>query len=302
MLREIPVSYVSLSNGEKLAYRKIGDKGETLLLIHGNMSSSIFFDTLMENLEDDYIIYAVDMRGFGDSSYHKPIESLADFAYDIKLFIEVLGLNNLIIAGWSTGGGVALELAADLKEKVKKVMLIESVGIKGYPIFKKDAEGKPILTELLSSYEDIANDPIQVKPAVTALETKNKEFFRNIYNLLIYNKRQPESLRYERYLEAIVKQRNLIDVDYALVHFNLTNESNGVCEGNNRKTSIKAPILIIQGEDDLVVPAVFAHETKKQLGDIADLVIFKDSGHSPLTDQLEKLIKVINTFIKEGRK
>lgn len=299
MLREIPVSYVSLSNGEKLAYRKVGQKGETLLLIHGNMSSSVFYDTVMESLEDEYIIYAVDLRGFGDSSYHKSIESLADFAYDIKLFIEELALNDFIVAGWSTGGGVALELAADIPERIKKVILIESVGIKGYPIFRKDAQGKPIMTELLSSYEDIGNDPIQVKPAVTALATKNKEFFRNIYNFLIYNKRQPEPIRYERYLEAIVKQRNLVDVDYALVHFNLTNEHNGVCEGNNRKTLINAPILIIQGEDDLVIPVAFSEETKKQLGSNAEMILLKDSGHSPLTDQFEKFIEVIRNFINK---
>jgi len=176
MLREIPVSYVSLSNGEKLAYRKLGSKGKTLLLLHGNMSSSVFYDTVMETLEDEYIIYAVDMRGFGDSSYTKPIASLADFAYDIKLLIEELKLNNLIVAGWSTGGGVCLELAAILPEVIEKVILIESVGIKGYPIFRKDEQGRPIMTELLSSYEDIANDPIQVKPVVHALETKNKDF------------------------------------------------------------------------------------------------------------------------------
>ncbi len=299
MLKEFPVSYISLTNGEKIAYRKAGHQGQTLLLIHGNMSSSVFYDTVMETLENEYTIYAVDMRGFGDSSYNKPIRSLRDFAEDIELLIKELNLQDIIVAGWSTGGGVALELACDMPNCIKKVVLIESVGIKGYPIFKKDDNGQPIMTKLLSSYEDIANDPVQVKPAVHALETQNKEFFRNTYNLLIYNKKQPEPSRYDRYLNAIVKQRNLVDVDYALAHFNMTDEYNGVCQGSNRKEGIKAPVLIIQGEDDLVVPVIFAQETKRQLGDIAEMVLLKDSGHSPLTDQFDKFIEVMRNFINK---
>jgi pimeloyl-ACP methyl ester carboxylesterase len=299
MLREIPISYLPLSSGETIAYRKVGEKGKTLLLIHGNMSSSVFYDTVMEKLEDEYIIYAVDMRGFGDSTYNKPIRSLKDFATDIEGFVEKMNLEEFVVAGWSTGGGVALELAAALPNRVKKVILIESVGIKGYPIFRKDAEGKPIMTELLSSYEDIANDPVQVKPAVMAFESENREFFRTIYNLTIYNKNQPEEERYERYLDAILKQRNLVDVDYALAHFNMTNEHNGICEGSNRVTSIKSPVLIIQGEDDLVVPVVFAEETKKQLGDLATWRLLKNSGHSPLTDQFDQLIKEMRDFINK---
>jgi len=91
----------------------------------------------------------------------------------------------------------------------------------------------------------------------------------------------------------------LVDVDYALAHFNMTDEHNGVCMGNNSKADIKNPVLIIQGKDDLVVPVVFAEEMKKQLGDIADLVLLEDSGHSPLTDQFEKFIEVIKEFINK---
>lgn len=299
MLKEYPVNFLNLHNGETLAYREAGTTGKTLLLIHGNMSSSIHFDTVMERLENEYKIYAVDMRGFGDSTYNQPIDSLYDFALDIKDFVEQLKLTDLTVLGWSTGGGVALELAVLLPDVVKKVILLESVGVKGYPIFKKDANGQPILTERLSTREEIAQDPIQVLPPLNAFKNNDREFFRTIYNFSIYNLKQPEPERYERYLDGIMKQRNLIDVDYALVHFNMTNDSNGVCEGTNRIKDVKADVLIIQGEKDLVVPKMFGLEIKQYLGDRAELALFDHVGHSPLTDDFETVIKKITEFMNK---
>ncbi|ERJ11818.1 intracellular short-chain-length polyhydroxyalkanoate depolymerase [Haloplasma contractile] len=297
MLKEIPLNYQSLENGETLAYRKTGTKEETLLLIHGNMSSSIHYDIVMEELEDDYTIYAVDLRGFGESSYNKPVNSLHDFAKDIELFIKELNIDHFSVIGWSTGGGVALELAADLPQQVMKIILVESVGIKGYPMFKKDETGKPILTERISTKEEIAEDPVQVLPILKAYEMENTDFIRQIWNMTIYTNNKPSEERYERYLKEIIKQRNLVDVDYSLVHFNMTDESNGVADGSGRVNHIKAPVLIIQGEKDLVVPVNFAQETKKHLGQRSELKILKDSGHSPITDQFEAFIDAVREFM-----
>ena len=39
--------------------------------------------------------------------------------------------------GWSMGGGVAMQFTANHPNFVEKLILVESVGMKGYPIFKK---------------------------------------------------------------------------------------------------------------------------------------------------------------------
>ncbi len=64
---------ILLSNGETLAYREEGVGEKILLLIHGNMSSSKHWDILVKKLCDKYRIIAVDMRGFGGSTYNNPI-------------------------------------------------------------------------------------------------------------------------------------------------------------------------------------------------------------------------------------
>lgn len=294
-MKQYPVQYINLENGEIIAYRQAGNKGKTILLIHGNMSSSVHFQETIEQLENDYKVYALDLRGFGDSSYKKPLNSLHDFAEDVNLFINALDLDHIHMLGWSTGGGIALEVAADLKTRIEKVYLLDSVGIKGYPMFKKDAHGQPILTELITSKEDIAADPVQVLPVLQAYEANNRAVLRAIWDAAIYNLNKPNDEDYEIYLDAIFKQRNLVDVDYSLVHFNMTHDSNGVNNGSGRMDLITAPIVIFHGQKDLVVPISFAEEIKAYFKEQATFEVFENAGHSVLTDDLDLFI---NTFKK----
>lgn len=87
----------------------------TLLLIHGNVSSSLFWQPLMVALPEDIDAYAVDLRGFGDSET-LPVDAtrgLRDFADDVHSVVETLGLTDIDVMGWSMGGGVAMQYALD---------------------------------------------------------------------------------------------------------------------------------------------------------------------------------------------
>lgn len=296
-MKNIKLKSIEIPNGETLGYRECGSGDKILLLIHGNMTSSKHWDLVMENLPNDYKVYAVDLRGFGISSYNKPINSLKDFSDDIKMFVDEIGLEKFYIGGWSTGGGVAMKFTADYQKYVEKLILIESVGIKGYPIFKKDNEGRAIMTELLKTKEEIAEDPIQVIPIVNAYKNKDTKTLRKIWEQTIYTHNKPEESRYVDYLDDMLTQRNLVDVDYALATFNISNSDNGVILGNNDVEKINIPTLIIQGDRDLVVPMDMAKGIKEGIGDNAKLTILKDSGHSPLIDNLNELIQNIIDFI-----
>lgn len=296
-MKDYPVQTLTLKNKEVIAYRECGQGEKTLILVHGNMSSSVHFQTVMEQLESQYKIYAVDMRGFGDSSYHAELNSLKDFAEDIELWIEALDLNDFSILGWSTGGGVVLEIAADLPERVKQVLLLDSVGIKGYPMFKKDDKGQAILSQLLTTKDEIKTDPIQVQPILNAYETQNKDFLKLVWNAVIYNIKQPSESDYEMYLDAMLKQRNLVDVDHALVHFNMTHDFNGINTGSGRIDLIKCPVVIMHGKLDYVVPFSHAEEMKRYFNDQAILIPFENVGHSCITDDLDLFVSTVRTQV-----
>lgn len=284
-MKQYPVNTLTLKNGETIAYREAGKGEKTLLLIHGNMSSSVHWQPLMEALETEYRLVAPDMRGFGDSSYHRPFDSLRELAEDMEDTVLHLGLGNFTAIGWSTGGGVVLEMAADMPERVNKAILLDSVPPTGYPMFKKDEKGQPILGQPLRTKEEIAADPVQVAPVLAAYASGNRDMLRAIWNAAIYNMNQPSPEDYELYLDAIFKQRNLVDIDYSLMTFNMTDSATLFSPGSGRLSKIECPVVLLHGEKDLVVPLAWARMAMGQI-EGSRMITFSDAGHSVLTDDL----------------
>ena len=128
--------YISIGK-ETIAYLDEGT-GPAVVMVHGNMSSSVHYEPLISRIKDSYRCIALDLRGFGDSTYNERFDTLEELADDVNLFTEALGLDSYYLVGWSNGGGVSLKLCAKHPHKVKKFFDIEGAGLKGYPVFKKE--------------------------------------------------------------------------------------------------------------------------------------------------------------------
>ncbi len=293
----ISVQSVRINNGETISYRKAGEGEVTLLLIHGNMSSSQHWEPLLKALPPGFTAYAIDLRGCGDSSYQQPVNSLADFAEDIADFTRELNLDKFIPIGWSTGGGVAMLLAAEYPRLVDKLVLLETVSYQGYPIYRKNEKGEPIAGEFYASKEEMAADPVQVAPVQAAYEAGNSDLLRYLWDELIYTANKPGPEDYEKNIAATMKQRNLVDLDWALAAFNIGHKFNGVTQGNGLVDKISCPVIAFWGDSDLVVTRAMVEETVEAIGDSARLVILENCGHSPVTDSLEEILQEINEFV-----
>jgi len=251
-------------------------------------------EILMERMEDRYKIFAPDMRGFGASTYNQRISSLKDLADDIKFWADQLELKRFTLVGWSTGGGVAMQFAADNPGYVDRMVLIDSVGIKGYRLIR--TENSPVdyatLRKLGSKVSNWSLDHMKKYNVYP-----NREFIRRIWDKVMYNKNRPSDELYEEYLDDAMTQRNVADIHYALLRFNISTEHNGLVPGNGRVKLITAPTLILQGDRDLVVPPFTGEEIAAALGAVGRLVILSDSGHSPLIDCMDKLVQNLEDFI-----
>ncbi|MGI6377871.1 alpha/beta hydrolase [bacterium] len=290
--------YVEIPSGEKIAYLEEGKGDKVLVLLHGNMSSSIHWTPLIEKLEHDYKIYAPDFRGLGDSSYNKPFDSLEELGEDIKAFCDKLAIKKAAFAGWSAGGGVVLYLAATYPKLVKQVLLVNSMSYRGYPVYKKDANGQVLLGQVYKSKEEMALDPVQVLPVQTAIEAKNYELMENVWNFAIYSAgRGPSPEDGHIYLTETLKQRCLIDVDWALANFNMSDKHNGYNPGNGLAAKVTCPIVSYWGEKDITVPSYMALENKEGFKQL-EFVVIKDSGHSPIIDQTDFLAQSFKEHLK----
>lgn len=293
--------FVKLSNDEKYAYIEKGAGEKTLLLIHGNMSSSLHYMPLISRLPDDLRVIALDLRGFGDSTYNKGFDHLDELANDVALFINALKLKTpLAVAGWSAGGGVALSLASKHNTLVDKVILINSMSYRGLPIYEKDVNGQPDIRAPYKSKEAMAKDAVQVVPMLNALKNNDVAFMKYIWDLTIYNVGKPSAEDNEVYMKETFKQRCLVDLDWALTQLNLgVGLSYSLVEGDGSLTKMSAKLLSIYGVNDVIVPEFMARETVGALGKKARLITYKKCGHSPLVDNPDQLTKDILAFLAE---
>ncbi|WP_163100746.1 alpha/beta fold hydrolase [Peribacillus alkalitolerans] len=294
----ITLKSVTLPNGETLGYRERESGEKIVLLVHGNMTSSMHWDLLMEAFDHQYKIYAVDMRGFGISTYLKPVESIKDFADDIKSFVDELGLKDFAMVGWSTGGAVSMEFCADYPGYCNQLVLLASASTRGYPFFGTNEDGALDVTKRLSTLEDIKKDPIRTIPIQGAYDSGNKELLKAIWNSLIYTKNQPSAEQYDEYLDDMLTQRNLAEVYHSLNTFNISNES-GVRAGSSKVEKICIPVLILRGDEDLVVTDTMTKEIIQDLGPVAKYIELTGCGHSPLIDNLDLLKTSITNFLQE---
>ncbi|WP_394279169.1 alpha/beta fold hydrolase [Microbacterium sp.] len=88
---------------------------QTIVLVHGNVSSSLFWQELMQDLPAELRVIAIDLRGFGGSE-HAPIDAtrgVRDFSDDIHAALTALGIDAAHFVGWSLGAGVVMQYALD---------------------------------------------------------------------------------------------------------------------------------------------------------------------------------------------
>lgn len=288
---------IVIKNGEVIHYIEKGTGDKTVLLIHGNFSSSLHYTPLLDRLPRNMRVIAPDLRGYGDSSYYRRISSLKDFAEDMYLFLQGKKIPKAYVVGWSLGGGVALELAASHPDVVEKMVLINSTTHRGYPIFKKGENNQMLVGQVYESPEELGKDLVQVVPLLEAQKTKNFAVMSWVFDKTIYTVGKPSVEDNTLWINESLKQRNLIDADWALANLNMSSQHNFYNAGTNNIGHVKCPILHTWGKKDIVVPEYMVLENVKALEKQSKLVVYEDCGHSPLVDVPDQLTKDILDFI-----
>jgi pimeloyl-ACP methyl ester carboxylesterase len=135
-----------------------------ILFIHGNVSSSRFFDATLAMLSccpPRYRVLAPDLRGFGRSE-GKPVDAtrgLRDFSDDLNALVTILGHRpdqKIHLVGWSLGGGIAMQYAIDHPTEVASLTLISSMPPYGM-LGTKDTIGTPCWPDYAGSGGGMAN-------------------------------------------------------------------------------------------------------------------------------------------------
>jgi pimeloyl-ACP methyl ester carboxylesterase len=134
------------------------EDGVPVFFIHGNASSSRFFEETLAALPPRYRGLAPDLRGYGDSET-KPLDAtrgLGDFSDDLHALVEALGLEEFHLVGWSAGGSVAMRYTMDRPSGVASLVLVDPMSPYGFG-GTKDSGGTPCWPDYAGSGGGTAN-------------------------------------------------------------------------------------------------------------------------------------------------
>jgi len=99
--------WVQTTDGVRL-WVNIEGTGRPIILVHGWTMSSLFWRR-QSQLAEKYQVITIDLRDHGKSQVTPRGHTLKRYAFDVREVITALGLNKVMLVGWSMGGSVVLE-------------------------------------------------------------------------------------------------------------------------------------------------------------------------------------------------
>jgi pimeloyl-ACP methyl ester carboxylesterase len=107
-------------------YYAIYGKGEPLLLLHGGLGQIEMFGPNLAKLAKSRQVIGVDLQGHGRTALGSREISLIDMGNDMAGVLTQLGYGQVDVLGYSMGGGVAFQFAAQHPEMVRRLVLVST--------------------------------------------------------------------------------------------------------------------------------------------------------------------------------
>jgi pimeloyl-ACP methyl ester carboxylesterase len=265
---------VALPNGQTLAYIDMGARsGAPLVFIHGYTDSARDWTPMLPYLSKRDRLILVDIRGHGQSSKPECCYTRLDFAYDIKLLLDVLGVRKADIVGHSLGSIIAQTFAEYWPERTARVVLISSSG--GSP---PDRPKKPPQFDFAAEIRKL-KEPIEAdSPFMIAWWDSPTPV-------------DPDFIRRQRKDAAGIPLRVWLAVlDQALP------AASAYTDLQSTLPRLKAPTLLIWGSKDPIMEEDVRQSLRTALP-AATVKIFDGLGHNPFWEDPRGVAEVINAFL-----
>jgi pimeloyl-ACP methyl ester carboxylesterase len=272
--------------GLRLHYVEWGDpKGETVVFVHGIRDQCRSWDLLISALLAERVplehAVAIDLRGHGESDWPATRRGYQheDFLYDLGAVLRNLEKETVTLVGHSLGGSMALIYAGCFPEKVKSLVLLESLG----PFARADEDVPEIMTERLKG-RDYVEIPFPYGSLAEAAKALQKRFplipDRAAAHMALYGTRKTGA-RYRWRHDPVLRYRTT------------TMLSEGQIEAFIRR--VACPILFVHGTESDFMKSVRGPRAK--LFHNARIVAVQGAGHHIPHEKPEELAKIIGPFL-----
>jgi pimeloyl-ACP methyl ester carboxylesterase len=271
-LETAPTHYVE-GHGNRFAYRRLGPSTGTPLILLQHFSGNIdAWDPAVVNaLAADRPVIAFDNVGVGLSTGQTP-DNVATMARDAVDFINVLGLSEVDLLGFSLGGCVAQQIAAEHGRLVRKLILVGTA--------PKGGE-----EHLLAVLQEAFSQTGAPDPRLPLFFTKSSASRSSGLAFLKRTQVRKEDRDTDNGSAVTDPQAK------ALITWCATPDP-----GHAILRAIRQPALVVSGSHDTMLPANNAYAIFKELSN-AQLALYPDSGHGALFQHHEMFVSHVQTFL-----
>jgi pimeloyl-ACP methyl ester carboxylesterase len=260
--------------GSRFVYREIGQPGGIPMIFLNHLTAVLddWDPRVVDGIAQHHHVIVFDNRGVGGSGGLTPT-SVAEMARDAIAVIDALGFKKIDLFGFSLGGFVAQSIAHQRPELVRKLVLAGTGPAGGHDIEKVAA--------VLSGAMDRAK--------ATGKQPKHLLFFG-------------QSARAQKGAEAFLKRlgERLEDRDQEIQLETIKRQLVAIeAWGNGPATDLESlthPVLVANGDDDVMVPTVNSWELFRRLPN-AKLSIFPDAGHGGVFEYHAEFVPQVLDFL-----
>jgi non-heme chloroperoxidase len=277
------MTFVTTEDGTQIFYKDWGPQSaQPIFFHHGWPLSSDDWDAQMLFFVDQgFRVVAHDRRGHGRSTQVNDGHDMDHYAADAAAVAERLNLKNAVHVGHSTGGGEVARYVArygQLQGRVAKAVLVSAVP----PLMVKN-EGNP------------SGTPIQVFDGFRrALAANRSQFFLDVASGPFYGFNRPGAKVSQGMIQNWWRQGMM---GSAKAHYEGIKAFSETDQTEDLK-SIAVPTLVMQGNDDQIVPYKEAALLQAKLLKNGLLKIYPGYPHGMCTTNVDVINADLLAFIR----
>jgi len=263
------------SGAVRYAYRRFGsDSGVPLIFLQHFRGGMDHWDPLItDGLGRDRPVILFDNAGVAASSGQTP-DTMEAMAEHVAIFADTIALTTVDVFGFSVGGMVAQALAIAHPQLVRRLMLLGTGPRGGVP--GVDDRVGPAATRDVPTVDDI---------------------------LLLFFSPSPSSRAagrafYER------RQQRTVDIDPPTSPQTMSAQLAALADWGHARgelfadlKALKQPTLVVNGNDDIMVPTINSYHLAQAIPD-AQLIVYPDAGHGSQYQYPERFLVHAREFLE----
>jgi len=253
---------------------QVKGSGKPLILIHGFFLDSTLWLNNIDCLAKHFKVHAIDLWGFGYSTYDPMAYSYKLFSEQLEAFMDELNIEKAIIVGQSLGGGIGIRFCIKNWKRVEKLVLVNTAGLANQEPFGARVFMCPLVGELL------------LKLKINVLRRKIlQEFY-------FYNMGLIDQELFER-LTRFHKVKGSVTSTLAVMRRKFADKLGRDIE---QLASLSVPTLIVWGRQDKAIPLELGKRLHMILSN-SKFCIIDQAGHVPNLEKPEEFNDLLVEFL-----